>query len=217
MTDLLTQSIKLLLVDDHAMFCDGLARILEKEPDMKVVGKCASAAQALSLLPKSGATMVLLDFDLGAERAVDFVAEARQGGFKGQILVVTAGVSDQEAVQLIQAGVAGILHKHNSAEVLCSVVRQVAAGEVCLEKSYLKPLFRTVDRSAAPTRPTLTDRDKTVLRCIFQGLANKEIGARLQISEGAVKASLRQLFDKLAVRTRAQLVKVALEQYRDQL
>lgn len=216
MTDLLTQSIKLLLVDDHAMFCDGLARILEKEPDMKVVGKCASAAQALSLLPKSGATMVLLDFDLGAERAVDFVAEARQGGFKGQILVVTAGVSDQEAVQLIQAGVAGILHKHNSAEVLCSVVRQVAAGEVCLEKSYLKPLFRTVDRSA-PTRPTLTDRDKMVLRCIFQGLANKEIGARLQISEGAVKASLRQLFDKLAVRTRAQLVKVALEQYRDQL
>ena len=67
------------------------------------------------------------------------------------------------------------------------------------------------------SRPKLTDRDKTVLRFIFQGLTNKEIGSRLEISEGAVKASLRQLFSKLGARTRAQLVKVALEQYRDQL
>jgi DNA-binding NarL/FixJ family response regulator len=66
-------------------------------------------------------------------------------------------------------------------------------------------------------RSRLTERDKTVLRLIFQGLANKEIGARLQLKEGAVKGSLRQLFNKLRVRTRAQLVKVALEQYRDQL
>jgi DNA-binding NarL/FixJ family response regulator len=93
----------------------------------------------------------------------------------------------------------------------------VAAGEVCLEKDYLGPLFRSLDQSRPDTRPKLTDRDKAVLRFIFQGLSNKDIGVRLQISEGAVKASLRQLFDKLSVRTRAQLVKVALEQYRDQL
>ena len=67
------------------------------------------------------------------------------------------------------------------------------------------------------TQPRLTDRDKTVLRFIFHGLTNKDIAARLEISEGAVKASLRQLFDKLGVRTRAQLVKVALEQYKEQL
>jgi DNA-binding NarL/FixJ family response regulator len=74
-----------------------------------------------------------------------------------------------------------------------------------------------VDQTRTLDRPRLTDRDKTVLRFIFQGLTNKDIGLRLQISEGAVKASLRQLFEKLKVRTRAQLVKVALEQYRDQL
>jgi two-component system, NarL family, nitrate/nitrite response regulator NarL len=212
-----SQMIQLLIVDDHAMFRQGLARVLDKEPSLKVVGQCASSTEALAFLKKSGATMVLLDVDLGAERALDFVTAAKQSGYEGQILVVTAGVSGQEAVQLVQAGVAGILHKHNSIEVLGDIIRRVAAGEACLEKEYLASLFRSVDRTRAHGRPELTERDKTVLRYIFQGLTNKDIGKQLQISEGAVKASLRLLFEKLAVRTRAQLVKVALEQYRDQL
>jgi two-component system, NarL family, nitrate/nitrite response regulator NarL len=210
-------NINLLLVDDHAMFRQGLARVLEKEPGFKIVGQCASAAEALSELPRSGATMILLDVDLGAERALDFIVAARKQGFEGHILVVTAGVSGQEAVQVVQAGVAGILHKHQSTEVLCAAVRQVASGEVYLEKAYLPSLFRTVDRTRTQKQSTLTDRDKTVLRFIFQGLTNREISTRLQISESGAKSAVRQLFDKLAVRTRAQLVKVALEQYRDQL
>ena len=207
--------IRLLLIDDHALFREGLAGLLGRETDLRVVGMCASATEGLNLLADCHPTMVLLDFDLGPERALDFIQRARQGGFGGQILIVTAGVSDPEAVQLIQAGVAGILHKHNTPEALCEAIRQTASGEVCLEKTYLKPLFRTTDQSRV--RPRLTERDRAVLRFIFQGLANKEIGSRLEIAEGAVKASLRQLFQKLGVRTRAQLVKVALEQYRDLL
>jgi len=209
--------INLLLLDDHAMFRQGLARVLEKEPGIKIVAQCSTSAQALDVLSKSGATMVLLDVDLGPERALDFVTQAKKKGFGGQILVVTAGVSGQEAVQLVQAGVAGILHKQHSTEKLSDAIRQVAAGEVCLEQDYLTSLFRSVDRTKPQAQPKLTERDKTVLRFIFQGLTNKDISARLEISEGAVKASLRKLFDKLGVRTRAQLVKVALEQYRDQL
>jgi two-component system, NarL family, nitrate/nitrite response regulator NarL len=211
------EPIRLIIVDDHAMFREGLARSIEKEPDLKIVGQFASSADALPSLAASGAGVVLLDIDLGAERAIDFITAARRRGFEGRILIVTAGASDQEAVQLVRAGVAGILHKHQSTEVLCNTIRQVANGEVCLEKKYLGPLFRSVDRSHPRSGPRLTDRDRTVLRFILQGLTNREIAARLEVSEGAVKASLRQLFDKLSVRTRAQLVKVALEQYRDQL
>jgi two-component system nitrate/nitrite response regulator NarL len=161
--------------------------------------------------------VVLLDVDLGRERAVDFLANARRRGFDGKVLIVTAGVSDQEAIQLVQAGIAGILHKRHSTSVLCQTIRNIANGQVCLEEQYLGPLFRSVDRTRTPDRPKLTERDQIVLRLIFQGLSNRDIGERLEISEGAVKASLRQLFGKLKVRTRAQLVKVALEQYRDQL
>jgi two-component system nitrate/nitrite response regulator NarL len=213
----LLQTIALLLIDDHQMFREGLARVIEKEPDLKIVGQCASTREALAVLHKTGAAVVLLDVDLGSERALDFITNARRQGFDGKVLIVTAGISDQEAVQLVQAGVAGILHKHHSTQLLCETIRKIAKGEVCLENAYLGPLFRSVDRSRTPNRPKLTDRDKTVLRLIFQGLTNREIADQLEISEGAVKASLRQVFGKLKVRTRAQLVKVALEQYRDQL
>ena len=211
------QTINLLLLDDHEMFRQGLARVLEKEPGLKVVAQCSTLAQALEVLKKSGANMVLLDVDLGPERALDFVTRAKKNGFEGQILVVTAGISGQQAVQLVQAGVAGILHKQRSTEALCDAIRQVSAGEVCMEKDYLGSLFKSVDQTRPQAQPRLTDRDKTVLRFIFHGLTNKDIAARLEISEGAVKASLRQLFGKLGVRTRAQVVKVALEQYKDQL
>lgn len=213
----IVQPINLLLLDDHAMFRQSMARVLEREDDFKVVGQCGTTAEALAMLQSKRVSVVLLDVDLGSERAVDFVAAARKKGFAGQILVVTAGVSGPEAVQLVQAGIAGILHKQHSTDALCQTLRKVAAGEVCLESDYLAPLFRSVDRTRTQARPRLTDRDKAVLRFIFQGLTNKEIGSQLGISEGAVKASLRLLMDKIGVRTRAQLVKVALEEYRDQL
>lgn len=217
MSTLTVDTIRILLVDDHAMFRDGLARMLEKEVDFTVAAQAGSATEGLGAVTESRANMVLLDVDLGGERALDFVRGARGAGFEGQILVVTAGMSDQEAVQLVQAGVSGILHKHHSTEELCNSIRQIANGEVCIEQAYLAPLFRAVDRTRAPRRANLTDRDKTVLRGILQGLSNREIAAKLQISEGAVKASVRHVCEKLSVRTRSQLVKVALEQYKDQL
>ncbi len=216
MSDIETRPIQLVIIDDHAMFREGLARLFEREPDLRIVGQYASATEALSNLP-AAADVVLLDVDLGAERAIDFVRGAKQRGFEGRILVVTAGVSEHEAVQLVQAGVSGILHKQHSTEVLCNRIREIAAGEVCLEPAYLASLFRSVGRPQTSGRARLTDRDKAVLRYILQGLTNREIGERIEVSEGAVKASMRQLFGKLKVRTRAQLVKVALEQYRDQL
>jgi len=212
-----SQPIRLLVVDDHALFREGIAALLGREPDFEVVGKCASAKDALRFLDGEKPNVILLDFDLGQEPAVEFAREAKDRGFTGPILVVTAGVSEQEVFKLVQVGVVGIFHKHNPPEVLCTTIRQVAAGEVCIEKDYLKPLFRTISQGASPVEPKLSDRDKVILRYVFQGLSNKEIGAQLDLSEGAVKACMRHLFEKLGVRTRAQLVKVALEQYRDQL
>jgi two-component system nitrate/nitrite response regulator NarL len=212
-----TQSIRLLIVDDHTMFREGLVRMLEREQDLRVVGQCGSSAEALTVLGDAEVDIILLDVDLGTERGLDFVFAARSAGFQGHFLIVTAGISDQEAVQLVEAGVAGILHKQNSTEVLGNTIRQVASGEVCLEKAYLGSLFRSVDRSRAVRPVRLTDRDRAVLRFTLQGLTNREIAGRMEVSESAVKASLHQVFGKLNVRTRAQAVKVALEQYRDQL
>ena len=216
MSDTTNEPIRLLLVDDHALFREGLAGLLSNKPDMSVVGKCATVREALEEIRRSQPTMILLDFDLRGERANDFLSAAREQGFAGKVLVVTAGVSEMEAVQLVQSGVSGILHKDHPPNVLVDTIRKVAEDEVCLEESYLKPLFRSVRRGHPAGNPALTERDKTILRYVFQGLSNKEIGTHLQLTEGAVKASLRQLFQKLEVHTRAQLVKIVLEQYQDQ-
>jgi two-component system nitrate/nitrite response regulator NarL len=133
MPEVAGKTIRLLLVDDHAMFREGVARMLEKEPDLAVVGQATSAAEALDQAARCGATIVLLDVDLGSDRALDFAARARTSGFHGRILVLTASMSDQEAVQLIQAGVSGIVHKQNPTEVLCAAIRQVSRGSLAGE------------------------------------------------------------------------------------
>lgn len=86
-----------------------------------------------------------------------------------------------------------------------------------LEEHYLKPLFRLAQPNQRETRPALTERERSVLRSLFEGLANKEIAEQLNVSEGAVKGTLQQLFQKTGVRTRSQLVRLALDEYRDQL
>ena len=217
MSESKTESINLLVVDDHAMFREGLVRSLEKHVGLRVVGQFSSSSEALSALEHCAASMVLLDVDLGSERAFDFVVNAKCRGFDGWILIVTAGISDQEAVSLIQAGVSGILHKHHSTEFLCNVIREIASGKVWLEDKYLGSLFRLVDHSRPAASPKLHDRDKKLLHHVLQGLTNRQIAARLDVTEGAIKAALHHVFNKLGVRTRAQLVKVVLEQYRDQL
>ena len=199
------------------MFREGLARSLESEPDMRVAGQFASGADALRSLDSAACDIVLLDVDLGPEKAIDFVNAARVTGYPGPILIVTAGISGQEALRLVESGVAGILHKQHSTRELCATIRKVIAGDVCLEENYLSSLFRAVDRSRPAAGPKLTERDRTVLRLILQGLTNREIAARLEVAESAVKAALRQVCAKLSVHTRSQLVKVAIEQYRDQL
>jgi two-component system nitrate/nitrite response regulator NarL len=210
-------AIRLLVVDDHAMFREGLVRMLEKEPEFSVTGQAGSAAEALRLLDQANPAVVLLDVDLGSERAIDFALGARAAGYKGNILAVTAGMSDPEAIQLVQAGVTGIVHKHHSIASLREAILRVANGEVSIEKSYLSAVLRSMDRTRNPEHPSLTPRDRAVVGCVLQGLTNREIAVKIAISEGAAKASLRLVCAKLGVRTRSQLVKVALEHYRDQL
>ncbi|MCC6585474.1 MAG: response regulator transcription factor [Bryobacterales bacterium] len=209
--------MRLFVIDDHALFREGLVRLLQNVPDFEVCGQSPSVREALSEIPKAQPDMILLDVDLGSERGLDIFPSLRDKQYNGKVLVVTGGVTDREAVQLIQAGASGILHKHKAPEELCDAIRQVARGEVYLDQHYLKPLFHSVESNEGKVRRALSDREVRILRLIFQGMANKEIAEQLNLTESTVKAALRVLFDKLGVRTRSQLVKVALEQYRDQL
>src|SRR5580698_2935625 len=121
--------IRTLLVDDHALFRESVSRALAAEPGIEME-HCASIREALTLLTERPFDLVLLDHDLGGERASQFLPAARQHGFEGRVLVVTAWVSDTEARRLLRQGVAGIFLKESPLGELSASIRTVAAGGV---------------------------------------------------------------------------------------
>jgi two-component system, NarL family, nitrate/nitrite response regulator NarL len=213
------KNIRLLLIDDHALFRESIARLLEAEPGFEVVAHCGSGTEGIQILESSKEIdVVLLDLDLGQEKGEDFLDRLRNAHFDGKILLVTAGVNESEVPSLIRKGVTGVFMKHGSPALLVQGIRETMDGKALFEQDLLRrALDRAETPSAHPRRSKLTERERQVLSFVFEGLANKQIADRLQISETAVKASLQQLFAKTGVRTRSQLVRVALEQYRDQL
>ncbi|HEY1339014.1 MAG TPA: response regulator transcription factor [Bryobacteraceae bacterium] len=207
--------IRTLLVDDHALFRESVARALATEPSLEM-DHCASIREALNLLSQRRYDVVLLDHDLGNERASHFLPAARQAGFDGRVLVVTAWVSETEARRLMRQGVSGIFLKAAPLTDLTESIRTVAAGGAWLDRAFTKMEEETAGGGQSNS-PLFNDRQRKVLRHVVEGLSNKEIAWRLQISESYVKAILQSLFQKTGVRTRGQLVRVAFEQYEDQL
>ena len=201
------QRIRLLLLDDHVLFREGLRRLLFSEPDFETVAECGTPAEALEFLSRAPVDIVLLDFDLDNETGTRFTAAAVAAGYGGRILMVTAGMSPLDISVARRLGIAGVFLKHDSPRSLLSAIRTVAAGQDWTGE--------TLPRPAAPPSGRiiegLTPREQQVLRSVFEGLTNKEISHRIGASLSAVKATLQALFEKTGVRTRGQLVRIALE------
>lgn len=208
-------SIRILIVDDHALFRESLARLLATEADFQIIGHCATTEEATGMLKDQQVNLLLLDFDLGTHNCTEFVRSIVERGFAGKILLVTAGVNASQATELVRLGAVGIFLKHDLPTLLTEAIRDVARGKVWLDQKVLQNTIARVsaNRAAVP----LTVRERQVLSHIFEGLSNKEIADRLGCSESAVKAGIQQLFSKTGVRTRSQLVRVALESYRELL
>jgi len=214
------KAIRLLIVDDHALFRESVARLLQSETGFEVVANCGSGAEALRVINSStDLDVVLLDLDLGQEKGADLLDALRRSRFGGKVLLVTAGVSDNEIPNLIRKGISGIFLKHGSPASLIQGIRDTMEGKALFGQDMLRRAFEQHASSPGTEEPgtRLTERERQVLSFVFEGLANKQIAERLQVSETAVKSTLQQLFAKTGVRTRSQLVRVALESYRDQL
>lgn len=156
---------------------------------------------------------MLLDYDLGEETGFQFIRRARDSGYDGRILIITAGMSDAESVRALGLGVCGIFLKHSSPRLLVDAIHKVMLGETWIDQRCIRALVQAVDQGGArQSRKQLTDRESKVLKGVFEGWSNKELSTKLGISEASVKSALQQLFTKTGVRTRSQLVRVALEE-----
>jgi len=209
------KQIRILLVDDHSLFRESLSRLLEAEPGFIIAGTCASASEALAALDREPVDVVLLDYDLGDEQGTAFLDESKRRGFTGRILMVTAGMTDTGTLRAFEAGSAGVFLKHSPPAQLVEAIHKVANGEMWLDSRAVPSLVSGASARSGeqPEGQTLNTRERAVLKSVFEGLSNKEIASHLQTSESSVKAVLQQLFDKTGVRTRSQLVRIALEKH----
>jgi len=204
------------LLDDHTLFRESLSRLLDAEPDFEMVADCPTVEQAIEILRGRAVDLVLLDYDLGPQRAPDFLHRARVLGLAPRVLMVTAGITPSESVQILNDGASGIFLKHSSPALLAEAIRKVHGGETWVDQRCLREIVQVASQPEGRPSKDFTERERAVLRGVFEGLSNKEIGARLEISESSVKAALQQLFHKTGVRTRSQLVRIALEQFAGQ-
>jgi DNA-binding NarL/FixJ family response regulator len=211
----MAQPIRILLIDDHSLFRDSLGRLLEAEPDFRIAATCGTVAEALAVLDREPVDIVLLDYDLGDEQGSAFLESARRKRFEGRVLMVTAGMNDAGTLRAFETGAAGLFLKHSPPAQLIEAIHKVVSGEMWLDPRAVRSLVSgaQVKSEEQHSAQSLTPRERSVLKAVFEGLTNKEIAGNMQISESSVKAVLQQLFDKTGVRTRSQLVRIAIEHH----
>ena len=204
MTNTTPTSVRVLCVDDHRIVREGVALILAREPDIKVVAMAASADEAVAEFKRHLPDITLMDLRLGERSGIDAIREIRQEYPTARIVVLTMYQGDEDIHRALSAGAATYLLKDALSDELIRVVREVHAGG-----HPMAPDVRArLDQRA--TQPTLTRREIQVLQLVSQGKRNKEIAAILGLSEDTVPVHVKNIFAKLRVNERTAAVNVAL-------
>jgi two-component system nitrate/nitrite response regulator NarL len=208
------REIRVLVTDDHSLFRESLSRFLGTTEGFRVVAECKTVKETLAALSAAEAHVILLDYDLGHEQGLNLLEELRKRNLDTKVLVVTAGMPDTATQLAMEAGASGVFFKHNNLERLMSAIQRVADGEIWLDPLAVRALVggRAAQEYQPQIKP-LTARQSEVMRGILDGLTNKEIALKINSSESSVKAVIQELFHKAGVRTRSQLVRIAIEKH----
>lgn len=197
-------AIRVICVEDHRIVREGLALIINQEPDMKIVGSCATVEEAIELYRTLRPDVTLMDLRLGPASGVDAIKAIRKDDPNARIIVLTMYEGDEDIFRAHQAGATTYLLKDTLSSDLVRVVREVHAGERPVQPEVQA---RLAERASMAT---LTARETEVIQLISQGLRNKEVGAMLGITEGTVQIHVKNIFAKLSVNDRTGAVQVAV-------
>ena len=209
--------IRVLVVDDHALFRRGLQMVLEQEPDIEVVGEASDGAEAVTTAAETLPDIVLMDVRMPKRGGIDACTAIHETVPSAKIIMLT--ISDEEAdlYDAIKAGAMGYLLKEISIEEVASAIRAVYGGQSLISPSMASKLLtefasmikKTDDRQQVPT-PRLTDREMEVLKLVAKGLNNRDIAKQLFISENTVKNHIRNMLEKLQMKSRMEAAMFAV-------
>lgn len=200
-------TIRLLIVDDHEVVRQGLRAFLQLQPDMAIVGEAGDGAVAVRRASELHPDVVLLDLVMPGGDGVTAITAIREAAPGARILVLTSFARDADLSAAIQAGAAGYQLKDIDPETLATAIRDVSQGRPSLHPTVASQLMR---HAAEPPGAELTAREREVLSLLTEGLANKQIAMRLEISEKTVKTHVSSVIAKLGVADRTQAAVLAL-------
>ena len=210
----MNSTIKVLIVDDHQMFREGIRNRLEEEPDIKVVAETGTAEEALELVEQMSPGVVLLDIRLPNMSGIE-AARLLRARFPGlRLLILTGYDFDQYMRAAARAGIQGYLLKDSPQEALIDAIREIANGGTVLAPSVASKVIQNlaVTSGARPReRWELTIREIEILEMLYQGLRNSEIAGRLALSQRTVEAHVGNIIAKLGAQSRTEAVRIAVE------
>jgi DNA-binding NarL/FixJ family response regulator len=196
-------AIRLVLADDHPIVLHGLQRLFERHQDIQVVASCADGVSALAAVQREQPDVFVLDLRMPGESGLDVLRKMAAVQLPCKTVILTAAVRDADAQEAVSLGAKGLVLKESPPETLVDCVRRVYRGETFFERD-------TAERPFAPSGgdggEALTPRELEIVRMVGQGLRNKAIAERLSISEGTVKVHLHNIYEKLKVDGRLELV-----------
>lgn len=206
----MTEPIRILVVDDHVLFREGVRAVLDTEPGFEIVGEAGNGDEAVVRAERVRPDVVLLDLRMPGTDGLTAIHRLRRQPEPPSILVLTTYDADHDVIPAMRAGATGYLLKDATRSTLIGAVRAAARGEPVMAPGVVRHLVEhSRDTGAGPRRDqpvSLRERESDVLRLVAEGTTNRQAAARLHVSEATVKACLLRIYEKLEVRDRASAV-----------
>jgi DNA-binding NarL/FixJ family response regulator len=215
-----SQSISILIADDHPIFRDGLRRLLESERGFRVVGEACDGVEAVDFVRRLKPEILLLDLAMPRRHGLEALREiSNSHAGPVRVILLTAAAEREQIVEALQLGARGVVLKDCGTEILMRSIRSVLAGEYWVGREpvsnlmqYLRGLMDSSTKISRQKRFGLTPRELDIVSAVVAGFANKEIAEHFKISEDTVKHHLSNIFDKTGVSTRLELALFAVNQ-----
>jgi two-component system, NarL family, response regulator LiaR len=201
-------TIRILLVDDHAVVRKGLRTFLKYDAELEVVGEAADGAEALSQARELRPDVVLMDLVMPGMDGIAATAAIRHELPEIEVLALTSVLEDASVVGAVRAGAIGYLLKDTQADALCQAIKAAAAGQVQLTPKAAARLMQAISAPESPE--ALTERETDVLRLLAQGQSNKQIAHSLHNTEKTIKTHVSHILSKLGVQSRTQATLYAI-------
>lgn len=201
--------IRLVLADDHPIVLDGLENLFRLEPDFRVVARCVNGEECLAAVRRFEPDVLILDIRMPRLDGLAVLRELRREKHATRVVLLAAALEEEEVLEALRLGVRGMLLKELAPQMVVQCVRKVYAGGQWLEKQAFGRALDTLLRREAGGREAasvLTPREIEMVSMVARGLRNKEMSQRLSISEGTVKIHLHNIYRKLKVENRVELI-----------